>query len=226
MLSIVIPTLNAAKELPKTLDCLSLDGFAVEFIIADGGSSDETPKIAAEKGAKFTATLGGRCTQLNLGAQYSTGDWLLFIHADTRPQPGWNYIVNNFIEKPENRFHAAYFRFALNDGNPAARRLEKIVNWRCRTLGLPYGDQGLLISKEFYQLLGGFLPIPLMEDIELIRRIGPKRLIQLSSSAVTSADRYRNGGYWLRPAWNLFCQGLYFAGLPPRIIAGLYHWGD
>lgn len=222
MLSIVIPTLNAEKDLPATLACLSVGAFASEFIIADGGSSDATPSIAAEQGAKFIATLGGRGAQMVAGAMYSTGDWLLFMHSDTRPQPGWNHIVRKFINDPKNRFHAAYFKFALNDGTPAARRIERLVDWRCKTLGLPYGDQGLLISKEFYELLGGISPIPLMEDVEIIRRIGPKRLIQLSSAAMTSAERYQQGGYWLRPTRNLLCLGLYFAGLPPRLIAELY----
>jgi rSAM/selenodomain-associated transferase 2 len=222
VLSIVVPTLNAEKELPATLACLSVGGFASELIIADGGSSDTTPAIAAMHRAKFTAALGGRGAQMVAGVMYSTGDWLLFLHSDTRPQPGWNHIARKFIDDPKNRFRAAYFKFILNDGAPAARRLERLVDWRCKTLGLPYGDQGLLISKEFYNLLGGILPIPLMEDVELVRRIGPKRLVQLSSAAVTSAERYRKGGYWLRPARNLLCLGLYFAGLPPRLIAELY----
>ncbi len=223
VLSIVIPTLNAEKKLPATIACLKAGGLPLELIIADGGSSDKTPAIAAKCGAKFTATLGGRGAQMASGAMYSTGDWLLFIHSDTRPQPGWKHIAKSFIEDPKNRFHAAYFKFSLNDSAPAARRLERIVDWRCKTFGLPYGDQGLLISREFYDLLGGIAPIPLMEDVEIVRRIGPKRLKQLSSAAMTSAERYRKNGYWLRPAKNLFCLGLYFAGLPPRLIAEFYN---
>tara|TARA_B100001142_G_C14268057_1_gene629722 strand:- start:110 stop:781 length:672 start_codon:yes stop_codon:yes gene_type:complete len=222
VLSIIIPTLNAEKKLPATIASLKVSGISSEFIIADGGSSDRTPNIAAEHGAKFIATLGGRGAQMASGAMYSSGDWLLFIHADTHPQPGWSYIAKNFIKDPKNRFHAAYFKFSLNDSAPAARRLERIVEWRCRTLGLPYGDQGLLISKEFYDLIGGIAPIPLMEDVDIVRRIGSKRLTQLNSAAVTSAERYRTNGYWLRPAKNLFCLGLYFAGFSPRLIAGLY----
>ena len=222
MLSIIIPTLNAESELPATLDCLTRTGFASEFIIADGGSTDSTPAIAAEAGAKFTATLGGRGAQMAAGAMYATGDWFLFLHADTHPQPGWNHVAEAFITDPANRYRAAYFKFALNDGAPAARRLERLVDWRCRTLGLPFGDQGLLISSEFYDFLGGMPPIPLMEDVDIVWRIGTKRLVQLSSAAVTSAERYQRGGYWLRPARNLLCLGLYFAGVPPRLIAGLY----
>ena len=222
MLSIVIPTLNAENELPATLECLSHTGFASEIIVADGGSNDATPAIAADAGAKFTATLGGRGAQMAAAAMYATGDWLLFLHADTRPQAGWSHAVADFMDNPRNRYRAAYFQFALNDGSAAARRVERLVQWRCRMWGLPYGDQGLLISSEFYDFLGGMPPIPLMEDVELVRRIGRSRLVQLATSAVTSAERYRRGGYWLRPARNLLCLGLYFAGLPPRLIAGLY----
>jgi rSAM/selenodomain-associated transferase 2 len=222
VLSVVIPTLNAEKNLPATLACIKAGGFQLELIIADGGSYDKTPAIAAEHGAKFTATLGGRGAQMASGAMYSTGDWLLFIHSDTRPQPGWKHIVKKFIENPKNRFHAAYFKFSLNDSSPAARRLERMVDWRCRTFGMPYGDQGLLISRDFYDLLGGITPIPLMEDVDIVRRIGPKRLTQLNSAAVTSAERFRKNGYFLRSAKNLLCLALYFAGLPPRLIAEIY----
>jgi rSAM/selenodomain-associated transferase 2 len=223
VLSIIIPTLNVEKKLPATLACLKAGSLPLELIIADGGSSDRTPAIAAEHGAKFTATLGGRGAQMASGAMYSTGDWLLFIHSDTHPQPGWKHIAKSFIEDPNNRFHAAYFKFSLNDSAPAARRLERLVNWRCKTFGLPYGDQGLLISREFYNLVGGIASIPLMEDVDIVRRIGRNRITQLNSAAVTSAERYRKNGYLLRPTKNLFCLGLYFAGFPPRLIAEFYN---
>ena len=156
------------------------------------------------------------------GAAVSIGDWLLFLHADTRPQPGWDHIVQNFMADASNRYRAGYFRFALNDTGAAARRIEAMVHWRCRVLSLPYGDQGLLISREFYDFLGGFAPLALMEDVDMARRIGAKRLDPLAAAAVTSAERYRQGGYLLRPARNLLCLGLYLCGFPPRMIAGLY----
>ncbi len=222
MLSIVIPTLEAEKHLPATLERIAASRLVHEVVVADGGSGDSTPLIAAEAGARFVAVGGGRGPQLAAGAAVATGDWLLFLHADTRPQPGWGQAVETFMRAPANLFRAGYFRFALNDPSPAARRVEDLVAWRCRLLALPYGDQGLLISRDFYDFLGGFAAMPLMEDVDMARRIGRGRLVELPVAAVTSAERYRRGGYLLRPARNLLCLALYLVGLPPRMIEPLY----
>ena len=222
MLSIVIPTLNAETELAASLAAVARTKLSSEIIVADGGSIDDTPAIAAKAKAAFIAVPGGRGAQLSAGAAVTVGDWLLFLHADTRPLPGWDHIVQSFMADPGNRFRAGYFRFALNDTTPAARRIETMVHWRCNMLSLPYGDQGLLISREFYDFLGGYAPMALMEDVDIARRIGAARLTQLDAAAVTSAVRYRRDGYWLRPARNLLCLGLYLCGVPPRLIDGLY----
>ena len=93
---------------------------------------------------------------------------------------------------------------------------------RCRRFGLPYGDQGLLISRAHYERLGGFRPLPLMEDVDLVRRIGRNDLVPLEADAITSAARYRRDGWWFRPLRNLTCLSLYFAGLPPQALRRLY----
>ena len=125
-------------------------------------------------------------------------------------------------ERPGSKERAAAFRLALDDSDPRARRVERLANWRGRALGLPYGDQGLLIAKGFYQALGGHRPLPLMEDVALARRIGRRRIAILDAEAVTSAARYRQGGWWLRPLRNLALLGLYFLGVPPRLLLRLY----
>jgi len=224
-LSIVIPTLNAAETLGAAIAALDEPagaGLATEVIVVDGGSQDATPALAAGCGARVIAAAAGRGGQLAIGADAAHGDWLLFLHADTILEPGWAATVVRFMARGDNETRAAAFRFALDDESPAARRLEKLVAWRCRRFGLAYGDQGLLISRALYDQLGGFRPLPLMEDVDFIRRIGRRRLALLDIRAVTSAARYRRDGWLLRSARNLCCLTLYFLGLPPRLIQRLY----
>jgi rSAM/selenodomain-associated transferase 2 len=223
--SIIIPTLDAAAVLPAALRALVEGceaGLVGEVIVADGGSRDATVARAAEQGARIVGAQRGRGAQLAAGAAAATGEWLFFLHADTRLAPGWAAAVAEFMADEGNRARAAYLRFRLDDRSPAARRIEAIVDWRCRLLALPYGDQGLLIAAAFYRALGGFRPLPLMEDVDLVRRIGRRRLVPLAADAVTSAARYRREGYLSRPLRNLGCLALYFLGLPPRVILRLY----
>ena len=223
-LSVIVPTLQAAAGLGAALDAASsapaLGG--VETIVVDGGSADGTREIAAARGARLIDAPRGRGVQLGRGADAAQGEWFLFLHADTVLESGWDRAAAAFIADPGNRARAAAFRFALDDDGPAARRLERLVAWRCRHLGLPYGDQGLLIARDFYRALGGFHPLPLMEDVDLARRIGRKRIVLLSPAARSSAVRYRRDGYLRRSLRNLTCLALYFLGLPPRLIARLY----
>ncbi|MGD9617345.1 MAG: TIGR04283 family arsenosugar biosynthesis glycosyltransferase [Alphaproteobacteria bacterium] len=219
-LSAVIPTLNAADCLPAVL--AALRPLATEIVVADGGSTDDTASIAGAAGALVLSAPRGRGNQLAAGAAASSGDWLLFLHADCRPGPGWNAAVCAFIAAPDAAGRAGYFAFALNDPSPAARRLERIVRWRCRLLVLPYGDQGLLIARPLYDEVGGFAAIPLMEDVDLVRRLGRHRVAPIAAPLYSSARRYLAEGYIRRPLRNLFCLSLYFAGVKPQRIARLY----
>jgi rSAM/selenodomain-associated transferase 2 len=219
-LSIVIPTLNAAHTLSRTLGALPKE---CEIVIADGGSRDGTQGIAKVRGARVIVAPRGRGSQFAQGAARAKGAWLLFLHADTVLDPGWEKAVACFMAEPAAARRAAVFRFALDDASAAARRLEKLVALRTRFLGLPYGDQGLLISRAFYEALGGFRPLPLMADVDLVRRIGRRRLTLLDARALSSAERYRRAGYAARSARNLICLGLYFAGIPPSLIERLYY---
>jgi rSAM/selenodomain-associated transferase 2 len=222
-LSVIIPALDAAASLPASLSTLAEARDAIrEIIVADGGSRDATAATAEATGAKVVSAPRGRGAQLAAGAAAASGDWLFFLHADTRPQPGWSADVARFIADPANRERAGYFAYRLDDASPAARRLERIVAWRSRVLGLPYGDQGLILARAFYERLGGFPPLVLMEDVALVRRIGRRRLVGLTAGALTSAARYRREGYLWRPLRNLGCLALYFLGLPPRLIVRLY----
>jgi rSAM/selenodomain-associated transferase 2 len=208
--------LNAADTLGETLAALR-----GEIIVVDGGSTDETIAIATRAGARVIRSPRGRGRQLAAGAQVADTAWLLFVHADTVLDGGWHAAALRFIGDPANAEQAAVFTYALRDRSSAARRLEKIVAWRTRRLGLPYGDQGLLISRAAYDAVGGYRDLPLMEDVDLMRRLGRRRIAVLDCRAVTSAARYRSG-YIARSCRNLCCLALYFAGVSPRFIAKLY----
>lgn len=192
-----------------------------EIVIADGGSRDGSVAAARAAGARVVAAPRGRGTQLAAGAAAARGAWLLFLHADTRLGPGWAGAAARFIADERNGERAAYFRFRLDDGAAAARRLERAVAWRSRW-GLPYGDQGLLLPRALYDRIGGFRAMPLMEDVDLVRRIGKARLVPLAAEALTSAARYRRDGYVRRSLRNLCCLALWRMGVPPRLIARLY----
>ena len=189
--------------------------------MVDGGSEDDTASVAAGVGAKIVKSSKGRGTQLVAGAAAAKGNWLLFLHADTVLDPGWAEEASRFIEKSGPAV-AAVFRFALDDRSAPAARLEAMVAWRCRVMALPYGDQGLLLSRQLYDAVGGYRTIPLFEDVDLIRCIGRDRLTLLETRAVTSAARYRQSGYFRRPMRNLFCMALYRLGIPPHLIARIY----
>lgn len=222
-LSVIIPTLDAEASLPATLAALAeARPLLREIIVADGGSRDRTVAIAEAAAARVLTAPRGRGAQLSAGAAVAEGDWLCFLHADTRPEPGWAAELARFIGDARNRERAGYLAYRLDDGSRPARRLERIVAWRSRVLGLPYGDQGLILARDFYRALGGFPPLVLMEDVAFVRRIGRKRLVALQAGALTSAARYRREGYLLRPLRNLCCLSLYFLGAPPRFIGRLY----
>ena len=178
--------------------------------------------MARRHGARVVEAEAGRGRQLAAGAAAAAGDWLLFLHADTRPAAGWEDEVGAFARAPGNEGRAACFRFALDDRAAAARLLERLVALRCRVLALPYGDQGLLIHRSLYRALGGFRPLPLMEDVDLVRRIGRRRLARLATPATTSAVRYRRAGYARRMARNLCCLALFTLGVRAETVARLY----
>ena len=224
-LSVVIPTLNAQARLPGCLGALRAAraaGAVDQVIVADGGSSDGTPAIAREFGAIVIDAPPGRGPQLAAGAAAASGGWLLFLHADTRLAPGWERVLAGHLAAPSAAGVAAAFCLAFDEVSDGAERVARLANWRARRLGLPYGDQGLVIARSLYDAVGGFRDLALMEDVDLVRRLGRRRIRLLDAVAVTSAARYRRDGWWVRPARNLCVLALYLAGLPPRFVRRLY----
>jgi glycosyltransferase involved in cell wall biosynthesis len=214
MISVVIPTSNSARLLPRCFDSLIpgvVRGVVRDVVIADGGSSDETFAIADAAGAHFVSAGKTRGAQMAAGAEAARGEWLLFLHPETALEPGWENEADSFLEQATlERPRAAVFRFAVDDFGGHARRTEAIVSVRSNVLGQPCGGQGLLIPKRFYQKLGGYRAAAL-EDIDLVRRIGRSRIVTMRSRAVNKVDAV--------PAHRLALGVLHALRVPKRLVA-------
>lgn len=220
-LSIIIPTLDAAASIGPTLGALAdgLDaGLIGELIIVDGGSDDDMERIADDIGARFARTAPSRGGQLAQGATMAARPWMLFLHADTVLAEGWAEAVRAHISGSNK---AGYFRLSFDATGLPPRLVAGWANWRSRFLGLPYGDQGLLISQSLYQKVGGYPDQPLMEDVALARALRGN-LTGLKVVAVTSAQKFR--GNWLRRGTrNLVLVCRYFLGANPEKLSSQYN---
>lgn len=221
--SVILPTLNAAGDLPLALESLlpGLEaGLIREVIVADGGSSDATRAIAEASGATVVSAEPGRGKQLRAGAAAARGDWFLFLHADTALSRDWPERAGAHIDTRLDL--AAVFRLKYRSDASEARWLEARANRRARWLGLPYGDQGLLISRALYSEAGGFPDVPLMEDVMLVRALGKGRLVILDAEARTSAAKYERDG-WRKRAWsNAWLLTRFLMGANPDDLAKAY----
>lgn len=229
MISVVIPTLNSEDRLVETLAGLisaTMSGVLREVIVADGGSVDRTYEIAEDAGARWVACdRPNRGAQLQAGADVARSSWLLFLHADTVLQPGWEHEAQRFMDDVANKERpqsAGVFQFRLDDEGVAPRAVETAVRWRTRLLKFPYGDQGLLIPRTLFDSVDGYRPLQLMEDVDLVRRIGRSRIHVFQSHAITSAARYRQNGYLRRIGRNQMCLALYYLNVSPDRLVRFY----
>ena len=189
-ISIIIPTINEANNLPLLLSDLSSIQKESEIIIVDCGSEDKTIDIANIYGAKvFISKERNRGLQLDIGAKNSKGDWLIFLHADTRLTHDWFRKINSVLKG--DRDYIYYFKFKINNKRMIFRLLEFLVNFRSQYFKQPYGDQGLIIHRTTYFKNNGFKKIPLMEDVDFLRRLKNKKdLKQLNFPIFISSRKW------------------------------------
>ena len=201
-ISIIIPTINEANNLPLLLSDLSFIQKEGEIIIVDCGSKDKTIDVANIYGAKvYKSKERNRGLQLNIGAKNSRGDWLMFLHADTRLTHDWFRKINSFLKGNKNSIY--YFTFKINNKKIVYRVLEILVNFRSRFFKQPYGDQGLIIHKTTYLKNNGFRKIPLMEDVDFLRRLNKtKDLKQINLPIFISSRKWERTNIFLQAIKN------------------------
>ena len=219
-ITLVIPTYNAEKTIYKTLDNVSKK--FQKIIIVDADSKDLTRKICDKFTIQFFTSKKNRGLQLNIGGEKCDSDWIFFLHADSILDSDAINEINKFISNAKNNYKAAALKLKFNQKNIYSFLLSKIVFFRSKYLKLPYGDQGLIISKVFYTKIGGFKPLPIMEDVEIVKNIGFKNIILLDSYITTDSIRYKDQGWLFRPLINLYCLSLYFLGFNINLINKIY----
>ena len=204
-ISIIIPTLNEANNLPLLLSDLLTTYKEGEIIIVDCGSEDRTIDVAKIYGAKvYRSKEKNRGLQLDIGAKNSKGEWLIFLHADSRLTHDWLRKINSVFKGDKNYIY--YFKFKINHKKMIFRVLEILVNLRSRFFKQPYGDQGLIIHKTNYFKNNGFRKIPLMEDVDFLRRLKNKKdLKQLNLPIFISSRKWERTNIFLQALknWNL-----------------------
>ncbi|MBI1356711.1 MAG: glycosyltransferase [Acidobacteria bacterium] len=216
-LSVIIPALNEAGRIGRTVRGALVPGVA-EVLVVDGGSRDGTAEEAAAAGARVLTGVRGRGPQQNAGAREAVGETLLFLHADTTLPPDFPQHVERTLAAPG--VAAGAFRFRLDEPGYSLRLVEWMVNRRSHLLQMPYGDQGIFLRRATFEQAGGFPEAPLLEDYELIRRLRRLGRIGIAPApVVTSSRRWRRLGVW-RTTWsNQMCLLAYWLDVSPERIA-------
>jgi uncharacterized protein len=219
-ISIIIPALNEADNLKQTIASIGrLDN--KEIILADGGSLDETVHIAKSFNLDIVNSSPPKAKQMNEGATRASGDILLFLHADTRLPINFETPVCQCLTQTD--VIAGAFELSINADVPALKLIERLANWRSHRLNLPYGDQAIFVRSDIFHQLEGFPEIPIMEDFEFIRQLGKKGdIVTLPLPVVTSSRRWKNRGVLRTTLINQIAIAMFYAKVPPKIIARWY----
>jgi len=225
LLSVVIPVRNEAQALPALLDDLiDLRAGGAELILVDGGSSDGTCELALGRVDQLLRTAPGRALQMNAGAASACGEYLWFVHADTRVSvEALESLQRALSERP------LWGRFDVRLSGPglALRVIGAMISLRSRLSGIASGDQGIFVARQRFEALGGYAQIPLMEDLQLCRRL--KALARprcLRPPLSTSSRRWEQNGIW-RTVMLMWCLRLaYYCGASPDKLARQYRRGS
>ena len=219
-LSIIIPTLNEAGEIEKSLSRLSKSD-TVEILVVDGGSSDDTVEKARKFGARLLSTAPSKAGQMNAGAANARGDVLMFLHADTCLPEHFEQKVLATVNR--KGISAGAFTLTIDSDDSGLRFIERVANWRARLLQMPYGDQALFVSRQLFFEIGGFADYPIMEDFELVRRLKKRgKIAILPDSVITSPRRWQNLGVAKTWLLNQVILAAYFIGIPPHRLDAWY----
>lgn len=219
-ISVIIPVLNEAHNLPDTLARISRSP-TLEVIVVDAGSQDHSVEIAKQAGALVLHTLPGRAAQMNAGAEIATGEILLFLHADTQLPPQFEVAVARTLAQPA--VVAGAFDLCIRGTHPGLRWVEWGVYWRSRVCQLPYGDQAIFLTAQTFHQLSGFPDLPILEDFVLVRRLQRLGKVAIAPGAVvTSSRRWQRLGTLQTTLINQLVLLGYGLGVPPQRLARWY----
>lgn len=222
-MSIVVPTLNEADNITGCLTRLHRDFAGCEVIVVDGGSTDRTVELAERLGPVLRSDRG-RATQMNAGATRATGDVLWFVHADTGVAPQALAQMRTALADPA--VVGGGLRLSFDRRTAGLDLLARSSNVRARRLHQVFGDQSLFVRRRVFEELGGFPPWPLMEDLELSRRLHRRgRLVVLQATSTASARRFAEHGTWQMVLFMQYLKLLYFAGVAPERLERRYESG-
>jgi len=219
MISVIVPALNEESSLGETLDSVCAAGGDCEIIVVDGGSTDATRAIAARYGIVVKAR-PGRANQMNRGAAAARGDVLLFLHADVVFSGDGLAAIETALAN--SRVIGGNFDIVYEGSSFTNRVFTQINRWR-RPFGIFYGDSGIFVRRDIFEFLGGYRPLPLMEDYDLVRRLVSRgRTVCLKESLVVSARRWEEFGLLRTTAAWFFLHVSYYLGIPSRWWLRLY----
>lgn len=221
-LSIIIPMLNEAAQLPDLFaHLLPLQRAGCEVIFADGGSHDGSEKLAEMVGFSVVHASCGRAVQMNVGAAIATGEVLLFLHADTRLPQGAPHHIAQVLQDGVHGW--GRFDVCITGKPFMLRVIGHMMNWRSRLTGVATGDQAMFVRRAVFEQLQGFLEQPLMEDVELSKRLKKiSRPACITNCVITSGRRWETRGVWhtILLMWRLRWD--YWRGVDAQTLAGLY----